>query len=65
MKLAIEYAKDPKSEITSNISKLTSYLKLKEAFVDSKSKKTRFMEAANQYIKKNGNKSEKVMVRKR
>ena len=65
MKLAIEYARDPKNEITSNITKLTSCLKLKEAFEETTSKKTRFMEAVSQYIKKNSNKAEKVMVRKR
>ena len=42
-KLATEFAKDPQSDIASNIRKLAGHMRLKEAFEESSSRKNKFM----------------------
>jgi len=65
IKVATEFSKDSKHEYVSNIKKLTSYIKLKEAFDDNHPRRNKFMELVKIFSKHKSCKNEKVLVRKR
>lgn len=65
IRISCENSKDSKNEFAANFRKLAQYIQIKQAFDDNVPRKNKFGEIAKAYLKKTGNKAEKIVVKKR